>query len=984
MLDTPDAVMAALRENDARPYGRPRTVAAEEIVDAAEQFEEPGLQVMALLELMEAYEYDGERTKSPVVFARVLKLWDKHPDEFSDWAKRQVFWRFKWVATALLATPDVPLEAIRRWHTEMRTRYTAAGHDLQPYHAQRFHLAAHAGLDREQAFELWATRQRTEFSDCGACEIRSRAVHHVLSGDDARALTEWQPVFDGQSSCREEPYSSHAHALLPLLRLGRTDEARTAHLTGYRYARGKGGMAREVGLHLEFCALSGNEPRGLEILAENRDLFDGQGDPLSRLDFLTGVEVLIAALDRAGHGELAVSGPPGANWTVAALLAHVRAEAGALAARFDARNGTDTVGARRRTRLERRPLLAEPLALGVRAASPLTPQPDAAVPAPRAEAEPLPEDFTALVVRARELARLGHPDADRMWQRIAETVEADGYTHAGSVEVGTLAGLHAEIAEHRASEALDRSDAPRDRAELDAVAELFAQAGMAGRVLVTRARASIVGLRADGAAADWTELDAILREAEALLAAGGPITDDDYLAVLHCRAYAAHHDLVDAEGAIEEKADGEADGEVDEKAAAELVERFETAVEALRRESAARGFPHRVITSRQYLADAAARRGRLDEAEAGLREIIGQLEAEGLGWRATRTLGLLGQVLLNRGEFAEAVSVLHRTIAEATRWGERGFPYGQTYAILGHASLCAGDPGGAVRALSEAAARFDRSGAAEEAAQVRLQLSDVLNESGRGADAVAVLESVLLDAGAAELDERLVAQVRLNLARGLYGLEEYRDAAEEYLRLADTVAGWEDQDTHTMVACEATVALAEAGRWEAAHAARERALASHAKAPRTDQVAGMLRGVARLTMAAEGPAGLDAALAHLAEAEAVRERAESDGVPCTGWHLRGAAHYERARCHAEADRPEDALADAELAIAAYEAGGADGEEPRAETVRVAAIIEGGTLGRTDAARARLTAAIRRCEQAGLPDAARVLSSLHDRLAADRG
>ncbi|MGV9268641.1 hypothetical protein ACWDRR_28685 [Kitasatospora sp. NPDC003701] len=972
VLDSVDAVMAALRENDARPYGRQRTVTAEELVDAAEQFDDTGVRAMALLELMEAYEYDGERSKAPVVFARVLRLWDTDRDGFGEWAAQQVFWRFKWVATALLGTPDVPLDAVRRWHTEMHDRYRAAGHGLQPYYAQRYHLAAHTGVDTENAFELWAARPRSELSDCRACEIRAQAGHHVRAGDDRRALEAWRPVFAGESTCAEEPYLSHAHALLPLLREGRPDEARSSHLVGYRFARGKSGMARAVGLHVEFCALSGNEPRGLEILAENRDLFAVTGDPVGRLDFLTGVEVLIAALARGGHGGLAVSGPPGTTWTVDSLLAHLRTEADALAARFDARNGTDAVSARRRVRLERRPLLAEPLALGVRAAAaPELAAGSATPPVPLRAAEPEPADFAALVVRARELDLLGHPDADGLWQRVAERFTAADYVHAEGTGAGSAGRLRAELAEQRAHLALDRDDWSGGRVALLEAGELFEREGLAGQALVVRTRALVVELGdVEGATSDWPALDAALAGAEALLAAGpagggAALTTDDYLIVLQCRAFAAHHDLVRA---LPEPPAGTA-------------ERFESAVTAYRRESTERGSLRRSATARQYAADIAARQGRTAEAVAELRGSLEQLDAAELPWHTPRVLGLLGQVLLQGGEQAEAVQVLHRALAEATRWADDSYPFGATYLMLGHACAHLGDNGAAVRALSQAAARFDRKGpaGAEEAAQVRLQLADLLRDAGRAADAVAVLESVLLDPAAPDLDVRLLAQARLDLARGLFALEEFRDSAEEYLRLADEVAGWEEQHTHTVVAGEAVLALAEAGRWEAAHAARERALASHAGAPRPDQIAGMLREFARLTMHAQGPDGLDAALERLAEADAVREAAERDGEPHAPWYLRGAAHYERARVYAVAGRYESALAEAELAITAYEAGGEPAETPRAEAVRLAGLIEGTDLGRTAAARARLAAAAERCRGFGLHEAAAVLDGLRERI-----
>ncbi|MEU3503868.1 tetratricopeptide repeat protein [Streptomyces hundungensis] len=166
-----------------------------------------------------------------------------------------------------------------------------------------------------------------------------------------------------------------------------------------------------------------------------------------------------------------------------------------------------------------------------------------------------------------------------------------------------------------------------------------------------------------------------------------------------------------------------------------------------------------------------------------------------------------------------------------------------THALLGHAASHLGDTNRAVRHLSEAAARFDQNGDHDEAASTRLQLADVLTRAGQQADAVAVLESVLSDETASTLDERLVAQTRLTLARGLRELEEFLPAAEEFLRLADTVAAWEDEhELHTMTAAETAVTLAMAERWDAAGSAYERAVAAHAKGPRPSQITQMMCG----------------------------------------------------------------------------------------------------------------------------------------------
>ncbi|RAG83871.1 hypothetical protein DN069_19900 [Streptacidiphilus pinicola] len=1032
-VDTAEELVQALRANDERPYGKQRTVTAEELAEAAEQLSEAGrlddpqLLVVALFDLQEAYTYDAEQRKSPVVFAKVLKLWDTKPEAFNEWARTQLFWRFKWVASALRGLPEVPLAAVRRWDEEMRSRYTKAELGLQPYYAQRFYLAWHldgpGGDAVADAFELWAGRPRTRYSDCVACELRSRADFHAHRGDDARALEIWKPVLDGESTCSEEPWSSHAHALLPFVRAGRLDEARSSHLVGYRFSRGKSAQTTEVGLHLEFCTLTRNEARGLEILAENRDLWATEGNPLGLLNFRGGVELLLTRLDADGHGALPVSGPPGENWTVASLLAHVHAQNAELAARFDARNGTDGVGARLRARLAQQPLLAEPLALGVRVPG-LPEQSGARTPAPapvRPAAAEAPQNLVELVCRARELYRAGHPDADALWLRVAERIEAEGFVLPDDAELGPLALLRAEVAQQRASDAMENRDRATARAEMERAVAHFAEAGREDRRIAAQARLAVVDAEPEDGATDWAALDR-LRDAAVSLRATDPEADSDsLLTVLQSRTYAAHHALYRATQGAEaaEEAPGPRTaaaaaaqpsaasnasnpGEADvpappspalpvspmEQAAA----RFEAENTAFLQAAAEFGLRHRVSLALQYRADVAARQGRLDEADAALQEALRLLEEVQQPWRAPRALVLLGQIRVQQQRPQQAVEAFHRALGEAARWPDPSFPYGPAHSMLGQACAMSGDQHGAIRALTEAASRFDRGGDPEQATTVRLNLANLLRRSGRTADAVAVLESAVADADATGLDTttspsggwgRLRAQLQLDLARGLEALDEHRDAAEEFLRLADAVADWEDQDVHTMAACEATVALGEAGLPDAARAALERALASHAVAPRPDQMAATLREFARQRMEADGADALEEALARIAESERVGADAVAAGHDVNPWFVTGSAHYERGRAYAEAQRPEEALAAFEESIALYAAVGREAEEPRAESLRLAAIVEAGPLGRRDAALQRLTAGITRCEQAGLPQAAKILTGLRDRVAAQR-
>ncbi|MEU1616884.1 hypothetical protein ABZ479_06205 [Streptomyces sp. NPDC005722] len=970
MLDTPEAVFEALRENNERPYGTPRTVTAEELVEAAEQFEEKDVLVTALLELMSAYEYAAEHRKSPVVFARILKLWEEVPGSFSEWEARQVLWRHKWVTTSLLQVPDVPLAAVDGWVSQMGERYRAAGEGRQPVAAMRHRIAAHTGADVETAWDLWVTRRREPLSDCLACETRHQGLHHLVAGDEEGALRAWEPVLGGVQSCEEEPWVTQAHALLPLLRLGRTDEARSHHLTGYRHVRGRVGMAEEAGLHVEFCALSGNEGRALEILAENRALFDTAGAPLSLLGFLTGVEVLARRLVDQGYGTTPVAGPLGRTWTARELLDHVHEQGDALAAAFDRRNGTGTVGERRRARLDRRPPLAEPLPLGLRTATVPSPEGTPAVTAP-AQAVPareVPEDFVELVERARELADAGRPGDEELWHLVAERAGAGDHVH--DPRLGPEERLRGELAEHRAFAAMEDEDKAAVRAALTEARELFAVAGMPERVLTARARLASVGVE-PGPEADEgrAELDMVLAEARALVDAS-PATPGilrAWFVVLQCRAYLAHTEAMAALPDVP----------------AELRERFETAVAEAVAESERLGAPERTVNTRVYAADLAARTGDLDRAEQELRSVLRVVEAAGTPWRATRPRGLLGQVLLQQHRPEDAMEQFHGALASARAHGDTAFPVARTYALLGHAADHAGNLGAAVRHLSDGAARLDREGEAAGAAEMRVELADVLVRADRPADAVAVLESLVTDEAAAGMDERALAQARLLLARGLRELAEHRASAEQFLLLADAVEPWEEQVTHTLAAAEAATALLAAGRDDAARSAYDRAVASHGKGPNPHAVAEMMRDFAAHAVSAEGAEGLEEALGHLREADELLAAVPGEDEDIALWYETGATHHQRGRAYAGAGRFAEALAELERAIAAHDEGGPRGEAPRAEAVRVAALVEANGLQRPDAALARLRAAIARCREAGLDQAAAVLSRVGEEVSSHR-
>ncbi|GAA4899627.1 hypothetical protein LX16_0728 [Stackebrandtia albiflava] len=415
---TVETIRRAMADNRGMPNGEARNAHAESIVDQADALGDQPTVTEALITLIEAYEYSAESHKLLVPFARLLRRYDTAPEHYDDEDVSGLFWYFKWATGGMLDNPDVPLAAVEHWLAEMRRRYTQAGYGMHAVLKEEWWIADHVGDTARagRAFTEWRSTERDRMSDCLACD-HNAVGEHLSHRSDAEALEAWRPVLEGDLRCAEEPHRILADSLLPLTRLGRVEEARANHLRGYRMVRGDDSLATSVAMHIEFCALTGNEARALEILAEHRRHIDGIRNAGSRRRFLEGVAVLLGRLTDSGRGDVAVPGPGDEDWTAARLRDVVLADLEELWRRFDARNGSDSVSGAGRARLAVPPF-AEPLPLGVTTATPATMPVTAAAPPVTAEPPARAEDLPALIAEATALTEAESPDARDAWLRI--------------------------------------------------------------------------------------------------------------------------------------------------------------------------------------------------------------------------------------------------------------------------------------------------------------------------------------------------------------------------------------------------------------------------------------------------------------------------------------------------------------------------------------------------------------------------------------
>ncbi|WP_030667292.1 tetratricopeptide repeat protein [Streptomyces cellulosae] len=470
-----DALRQAMAENSEQPEGPARNARAEQLLAEAEKLNVPLAVIEALGHQLKVYNYSSEKDKMFVPFARLLRMWDERPGDFDEYETHSLHWVFKWMSSGMLDQPHIPLASVEKWLGEMEHRYRLAGHSERAVRSAEFSVAAHIGdvARAERAYAAWLAADRDSMADCHACELHGQGWWQAERGRDAEALELWAPVLEGEFSCAHEPHTVLASSLAPLLRLGRVDEARAHHLRGFRLVRAMESMRGAYADHVEFCALTGNEARALELLAERPAYFTDDGHPRSGLDFMAVVTLLMDRLTELGLADQQVPGPAGRAWTARELAAHARGQALALAARFDERNGTGHVSERARARMAQRPLV-ERLPLGVRSVRAAPVAPVAQVPATGGPEEP---DLAALLTEARRLSDTLQPNAVEAWAAVARAAEG--------VELD--ARDRAEIADHRAMDL-----GPEGMPFFERAAELYAEAGDPGEALAAHTRAAYV------------------------------------------------------------------------------------------------------------------------------------------------------------------------------------------------------------------------------------------------------------------------------------------------------------------------------------------------------------------------------------------------------------------------------------------------------------------------------------------------------------
>lgn len=352
----PKKIRKLFDEIDRTMYGPEERALVNQAVALAVETGDEVVEYHARMRLTASAKQTGDTDTMLSSFAWCLGKYDSDPARFPadiENGSADLLWQYKWMAGTLGSTPIFTRDEINAVLEDMRVHYERAGLGMSGVYTAQFEDAWSNGR-LEEADRLRVTiaeTPRDEHSHCDACGRSQLSGFLAEVGREAEAITLVEEMIEGGFSCGDEPEFALSRTLIPYLRAGRFDDAKTAHLRSYRLSKDNPDKISIVANHLIFCALTGNEARGLAMLERHITWIAHDGLNVSgQFDTLVAYGVLLDAVTTAGHGDAPVRGADSDDlvaffgehdgvWTARELAVAAWDAASRIGAAFDARNG---------------------------------------------------------------------------------------------------------------------------------------------------------------------------------------------------------------------------------------------------------------------------------------------------------------------------------------------------------------------------------------------------------------------------------------------------------------------------------------------------------------------------------------------------------------------------------------------------------------------------------------------------------------------
>ncbi|MDR0847940.1 MAG: hypothetical protein LBN10_02665 [Propionibacteriaceae bacterium] len=356
--DTRQEILDLFTQIDETYWGPEERAMIDRAIALSQELGDEELEYKARIRLTASAARTGDTDAQITSFAWCLAKHDADPHRFPNDIENNaadLMWQFKWMIGSLDCNPIFSLDQGDAMLADMEAHYVKEGVGPSGVITARFQHAWTTG-NIDKAKELRAvltSTPRDDHSHCDACGRSELAGFAAEFGEEEIALKLVDEIMEGHFSCGEEPEHALSRTLVAKLRADRLDDALDSHLRSYRLARRNPDNLTIVADNMVFCAITGNEARGLAMVERHiswlaHDALNESG----QLNLLTAIAAVLESVIASGHGDQVVRGADSealgrffgtheGTWTVSDLAAASWEAAERLASAFDERNGND-------------------------------------------------------------------------------------------------------------------------------------------------------------------------------------------------------------------------------------------------------------------------------------------------------------------------------------------------------------------------------------------------------------------------------------------------------------------------------------------------------------------------------------------------------------------------------------------------------------------------------------------------------------------
>ncbi|WP_028558924.1 hypothetical protein [Paenibacillus pinihumi] len=210
----------------------------EESIGLADQFLDRREAYQIRMEYIDTALDTGYPERMLVAFSWCMTEFEKNPGDYS---ASSILWYYKWVLDHIWRFPQIPMQTIETLFDHFKAKCLEYGYRMGSYHKYRHVYALSRGdlAAATESFEEWRKIRRDDLSDCRACDGQDIGVYHFALGEYEEGLHKVKPILSGKLSCAEVPQVTYSSVLIPLLELGREEEAELYAKKGYPMLEGQ-------------------------------------------------------------------------------------------------------------------------------------------------------------------------------------------------------------------------------------------------------------------------------------------------------------------------------------------------------------------------------------------------------------------------------------------------------------------------------------------------------------------------------------------------------------------------------------------------------------------------------------------------------------------------------------------------------------------------------------------------------------------------